>query len=362
MRSCLALCVAVALIASCKVKTDDDMPGPSVPDLDDLDDVQDRLRDAATNLDDLEICPGYTVDELLQANSLSPQCRDALLSFLPEPQTTFEERLVAPGGARWADGELHVLLQGADGSGAALAADALAAIEVHVTVGGQENLLAEGEYTFAASAELPSDLLSIAVVNDYSASMLEGDLRDVEDVERLLFECMPPVHETEVIRFSTEVENVLPFSSDRDAIDGALAFDDGFERNTTALLDALGTAASDLGMRPRPVRLVVLSTDGRENASQAFDQMQVLAALDDGSVFVVALGALLADVDYLRELTDGRGVFFYTREFSALQSAAMPYLDSLKELVELHVPSEEPPSRVRLTLGELELDLSVQAQ
>ena len=361
MRFVLAWWAAVVLIASCKVTTGDDVPGPSGPDIDDLDDVQDRLRDAAAQLDDLEICPGYTVDELLEANALSRECRDALLSFLPEPQTTFEARLLAPGGARWTDGELRVLLQGADAGGAAFSADALAAIEVRVMVGGELRLLADGEYTFSAAADLPTDLLSLAVVNDYSASMLEGDLRDVEDVELALFDCLPPVHETEVIRFSTEVETLLPFSSDADAIDGALAFDDGFERNTTALLDALGTAAGDLGTRARPVRILVLSTDGRENASQSFMQAQVLAALDEGDVFVVALGALLADVDFMRELADGRGVFFYTREFSALQSAAMPYLDSLKELVELRIPSGEQPTSVRLALGELELTLAVDA-
>jgi hypothetical protein len=107
------------------------------------------------------------------------------------------------------------------------------------------------------------------------------------------------------------------------------------------------------------VRVLLVSTDGGENASMEFAQDEVLAALDDAGVFVVVLGALLADVDFMRELADGRGVFFYTREFSALQAAAMPYLASLKQLVELRIAElDPPPSEVRIALGELELELS----
>jgi hypothetical protein len=108
------------------------------------------------------------------------------------------------------------------------------------------------------------------------------------------------------------------------------------------------------------VRVLVLSTDGGENASTMFQQPEVLAALDDAGVFVVVLGALLADVDFMRDLARDRGVYFYTREFSALQSAAEPLLDAFKQSVELRIPAlDPPPEQVRVVTGELELTLEV---
>ncbi|HMI93052.1 MAG TPA: hypothetical protein VK509_16895, partial [Polyangiales bacterium] len=112
---------ALLLAAGCQVKTSDvgDADPKSPPKIDpgkikgQVDDVVDMARN-------VEICPGYTVDELLEADSLSQQCRDALLSFLPKPQNSFTGRLLAPGGAHVVDGELRVLLQAADADGAAV--------------------------------------------------------------------------------------------------------------------------------------------------------------------------------------------------------------------------------------------------
>lgn len=347
--------LCLVLLAGCKVKTED-----GAGDLDDtLDEINDDLQDASIDLDDLEICPGYTLPELLSANSLTPECRQELLSFLPDPQATFENKLLSPGGARVTDGELQVLLQGVDAEGTAISAEALATATVSVMIDGELRVLQEGEYSITLTADLPTDLLSIAVVNDYSASMLTGDLRDVADVEQTLYSLLPAIHETEVIRFSTEVETTLPFTTDGDALNDALAYDADFERETTALIDGLGTGATDLSDRERPVKIILLSTDGGENASTMYMQDAVLAQLDDDHVFVIALGALLADVDFMRELTRGRGVFVYTREFSALQTAVMPFLESLKELVEVHIPEmDPPPTAVHIAYDGMELMLT----
>jgi hypothetical protein len=337
------IAIAVSLLAGCKLKAmDDDGSGGTGVHFD-PDDVINDLRDAAGELDDLEICPGYTLPELLNASSLSEECREELLSFLPEPQATFEDKLLAPGGLRSEAGELRFLLQGVDGDGVAISADALASAEISVTTSAGVRVLAEGEYSITLTADLPTDLLSIAVVNDYSASMFDADLRDVEEAEQTLFTLLPKVHETEVIRFSTEVETVLPFGTDADALDMALAYDDGFERMTTALLDGLGTGAGDLAGRQRPVRILILSTDGGENASTMFEEAQVFDALDESHVFVIALGALLADVDFMRELTRERGVFVYTREFNALLDTVMPLFESLEQMVQVEIAELDPP-------------------
>ncbi|HMJ03636.1 MAG TPA: vWA domain-containing protein, partial [Conexibacter sp.] len=213
---------------------------------------------------------------------------------------------------------------------------------------------------FGEGATLDPDLLSIAVVNDYSASMLDGDLDDVEDVERSFMRCLPPVHETEVIRFSELVTTVLEFSSEPDAIDAALERDDDFERGTTALFDGLGNGLEDLRGRDRPVHFVILATDGRENASTMFAKAQLLTELAESGTFIVVLGGLLADVGMMKELAAGSGVYFYTREFSALAASVEPFCESLSQLIELRIPIDEADIPSKIILSHTKLDLHLE--
>ncbi len=352
----VACCAAIAwFMTSCKLKTDDDL------DLNSREDIDEKIDEAKEAVNDTEICPGYTVAELFQADSLSEECRDVLLSFLPQAQNDFKGRLIAPGSARVVGDEVRVLLQGADAAGVALtAADLEAELEITAVFDAEARVLEAGDFEIVATADLSADLLSISVVNDYSASMLESDLDDVEALEHDLFECLPAVHETQVLRFSETVQTALDFSTDRGEVLAALGPDPDFERSSTALFDAAGEAAGALSARDRPVRMLLLSTDGRENASKEFMEAELLDALGEHGVFVVVFGALLADVSQLRKLAQGRGVFFYTREFRSLAAAARPFCDALSELVELRIPEAAAgASALRVRSGTLELELSL---
>ena len=44
--------------------------------------------------------------------------------------------------------------------------------------------------------------------------MTDGDLDDLEAIERSFFKCLPAIHETEVLRFSTISERATDFTSD----------------------------------------------------------------------------------------------------------------------------------------------------
>jgi von Willebrand factor type A domain len=359
-RRALGLCGLCLLVAAgCKLKAED-----SGVDLGDTSkkDIDDAIEEAKKASQEIEICPGFTLAELLMADALSEECREELLSFLPQPQNDFKGRLIAPGGARVdASGEVRVLLQGADAQGAALAeGDLVDELQLRVVGADGEVALDADDFEITATTELDADLMSISVVNDYSASMFERDLDDVEALERDLFECLPAVHETQVLRFSETVQTAIDFSTDRTAVLAALGPDPDFDRSSTALFDATGQAAEALGARERPVKLVIISTDGRENASKDFMEAQLLAALDDNDVFVVVFGALLADVPQLRKLAQGRGVYFYTREFKSLAAAAEPFCDSLTGLIEVRIPEAAADAEaVVLKSGELELRLEL---
>jgi hypothetical protein len=348
--------MCAVVLAGCNIKAAN---GSDDSNHSNTDDVKKQIDKTIDKADEIEICPGFTLDELLHADALSPECREALLSFLPRPETTFKAGLFAPGGAHSADGKIAIALQGADKDGAALTSDDLQKLELSVVVNGETQKLDSADYEFTASADLPTDLLSIAVVNDYSASMTDGDLDDLEAIERSFFKCLPPIHETEVVRFSTTSEHAVEFTSDAAKIQRALERDDHFKRETTALFDALGTAFDDLNQRTRPVQLIVLATDGGENASKTWMKPEVLEALRSQRNFIVVLGALLADVNLMRDLAGTGGVFFYTREFRSLAAGAEPYCDALANTVQLTLPADGV-ERVKLHHAELDLDLELE--
>ena len=82
------------------------------------------------------------------------------------------------------------------------------------------------------------------------------------------------------------------------------------------------------------------STDGHENASELYTQSELINTINDNGVFVVMLGALLADVDELRDLAGNRGVYFYTPYYDDMRALMSGYLDSLAELVSVAIPPE----------------------
>jgi hypothetical protein len=106
------------------------------------------------------------------------------------------------------------------------------------------------------------------------------------------------------------------------------------------LYDGMGIALDGLVERDRPVKILMVSTDGAENASTRSTKPELLTTIQDHGVVVVMLGALLADVPEMRELTGQRGVLFYTRYYDGLRAQMQAYLESLGEIVEVQLSPE----------------------
>ena len=272
---------------------------------------------------------------------MSDDCKISLASYLPAPEQSFEDRLVVLGTREAADGNLSIYLHGADRDGNALGADAFASLGV--SVGGV--VLAEGDFTITVAGDLSQDIISLGIVNDYSGSMSEADLDTVAEIETDLVTYLPPIHETEVTFFSTEVTVKQPFTGDRDAILAAVARDETFERDMTALYDGMGTALESLIPRERPVRMLLVSTDGEENESKVFEKSEILQMIAEEDILVVMLGALFADIGEIKDLAGPNGIYFYTPLYEDLRDQVAEYLDSLAEMVELTLPPEHAGSR-----------------
>ncbi len=314
----------------------------------DLDKVVDELPDVS-ELAKLKICGDQTLQDLIRSDGLSDECRDKVESFLPEPQSNFSARVAVLGDTVDGNGVRTIYFVAADADGNAIDPKGAADLSVSATVDGALRLLVTGEF----SLELPQlgDVLSLSVVNDYSASMRDADLNDVAEIEHDLLSYLPPIYEAEVTQFSELVTLRQPFTSDQAALLAAVATDANFERTSTALYDGMGTALTSLNTRPRPVRVLVVSTDGKENASTMFMEPALLAAIEQGDVFVIMLGALFADVDTLRRLAGDHGIYFYARGYGRLKSAVRELLESFGHVAALELPPEFANGPVTITLA-----------
>jgi hypothetical protein len=308
---------------------------------DDLKDADDTIEESIPDVDvdlNIKVCGDQTLGDLFKADGLSDECRDKVESFLPSPQSSFDSRVVVLGHRTEADGSMTLYMIGADAEGKALFTSAPTDVKVSWDIGAEQPLpVAEAEVS--VDLQLPDDLLSLGIVNDYSASMRDADLADVSEIETDLVSILPSAHETEVTQFSDMATVVQPFSEDQAALLAAVDIDNEYERGSTALYDGMGVALDSLSKRERPLRVLLVSTDGAENASMTYSEQQLLTTIGQERVCVVMLGALFADVAQLERLSGGAcGVFFYARGYGRLKSAVQGLVESFGHIVAVHLP------------------------
>lgn len=330
------------------------------------DDVQDGLEnatqaveDAGEALENIEVCDGMTFGELMNAQSLSESCKEQLQAYLPEAENNFESRLIVLGQQEHDDGSLSIFVHGVDEHGKALTREQLAEAELMATVDGDLTLIAEEDWSLSTSAEIDGALLSVGFVNDYSGSMSDADLKLTAEIETDLVDVLPDTLEAEVTLFSTAVETTLPFTENESELLAALEYDESFLREATALYDGMGTGAQSLANRSRALRLLVVATDGQENASQTFDKTTIVEIVEDNQLCVLVLGSLFADPEELRDLAGPCGVFFYTPSYGDLKAAVSGYEESLAQLSEIVISSEaRGEGAIALAVGGLEVTIS----
>jgi hypothetical protein len=345
---CCSFGFALALGAGCNIKS----PGDDDSIQDDIDDTVDDVVDDVENT---EICDGKTLEELFDAKTVSDECKQTLESYLPQPDDNFSGNIVVLGSETdEADGTLRVFLHGADDTGAALDADAYASATV--SVGG--TALVEGEFTITALADLPGDWLSLGLVNDYSASMSESDLDVVSIIETDMFTYLPPVYEGAVTLFSVEVVQKQDYTTDSDELLAAVEKDTTFERDLTALYDGMGAGLDGLIARERPGRLLVVSTDGRENSSTLVEKAELVQKVTENGIPVLMLGGLFADIDEMKELMGDWGVFFYTPLYEDARDHVEEYLKSLEQAVAVEIPEDKAQERpIHIQIGDTSVDI-----
>ncbi|MCA2960008.1 MAG: VWA domain-containing protein [Silvanigrellales bacterium] len=240
-----------------------------------------------------------------EEDKVTDGCREALLNLLPKPESDVTPRLVA-AGATATSSAVSLPLIGLPFSGRATGFDISTSID-----GGQ---------TFAASKAnaLGSGRIAVSLVTDYSGSMRESDVKAAEAVNSALWGCLPSTVKSQVIAFSDTVKERKAFAANT-PLASVLNVDEGVERKTTALNDALLFATDALKTTGADVRLLIVHTDGQENASKTTKEA-LLKAMDSARVVPIVIGSFLADVPAAKELSKGRGFFVYARQLSDLDT------------------------------------------
>ncbi|HEU0075949.1 MAG TPA: VWA domain-containing protein [Dehalococcoidia bacterium] len=146
---------------------------------------------------------------------------------------------------------------------------------------------------------------SVLMLIDVSGSMAGEPIEQAQVAINEFIDVLEPTDEVGVMAFSTGVTLIQDFTSDRDALDAAIA--NLTLTNDTALYDGVIEAASKMAGVDRSRKLIVLLSDGLANINQGARDSSIEAARNAGVGFIaVSLGAN-TDRDYLVALADASG-------------------------------------------------------
>ena len=289
--------------------------------------TSDDLQNIVTNCN-------FTYEEFREQNSFPKECLSAIEALLPTPENNLNSSLLALGQRDGTSRELFVL--GASSIGEALDLSSAGVTITATTSGGDTTTLTTSDYTIGKISDLSiSTILSISSVLDYSASMSDEDIDDSVTIFSDIFSIFTtPLIESEIRLFSETVYHKLPFTTDKTTLLSNIAKDDNFERDSTALLDAIGTGLTALSNRTTPIKAMVISTDGMENASTTYTDRETIYRLAyDNNIPVIIIGTLFSDLVFMKELASRtNGIFIYNKTILKVKEDAKLLVEMIKNI------------------------------
>ena len=179
--------------------------------------------------------------------------------------------------------------------------------------------------------------IAAAMTLDYSGSMGDDDLSQMEDAVKTFVGFKEHDDYMEIIKFGTEVTVAAPFTNDRDILNNAIDNIPYDEDRATAFYDAVFTGLSD-GMElyenhSGNVLPVILGfTDGKDNRSHITRNNLVLdAQLKQVPIYTIGYGSEAEyTLNYIAEETGGR--YFSTPDAEELADLYTTISGQLKKL------------------------------
>ncbi|HEY5952656.1 MAG TPA: vWA domain-containing protein [Kofleriaceae bacterium] len=279
-------------------------------------DASEACKLAVTTL--LAGCGSADLRALEASDHVSESCKESLWKLLPE-RDSHRSRVLVMGAAR-ADGVLDVYVAASDDRGEPAPAT-FGELTIQLEVAGRLEVVETTSAPLPARCDRP--LFSASSILDYSGSMSDHDIDDSIEIMRTLYTALPQgCLESDVIVFSTQVRRTHEATADRRAMSAAVARNDRMPRATTALVDAIGDGATGVSKRTAPIRLLLVATDGMENASTRWSYADALRVAETSGTRIISFGSLLSDVGFLEMVGAQTGGFFIYRPRPSVLAAA----------------------------------------
>ena len=191
------------------------------------------------------------------------------------------------------------------------------------------------------SFESSSEELSCAILLDVTSSMRDA-LSGVRNAVSRLVDEMRPEDTAAIYAFSTTLQTMQDFTTDKSALKRAVAL--ARAGGETALFDAIAQTAREIESRPGK-KAIILFTDGADNASQLIAHDATRRVYQAGvPIFAVAEGSALSDsslLKQLKELAEKTGGLCYRARNS--HEVADVFGDIQAELKHVYLISYRPP-------------------
>jgi tight adherence protein B len=218
--------------------------------------------------------------------------------------------------------------------------------------GGRPALWENGTPVAGLQAQNLGSVKAIATLIDRSQSMRGRPLADATAGASAFVAAKQPADELSVIAFGSKVSTLSPFSTvklDADLPLGRMKTD---SHKGTALYDAIIAAANQLKGNPLPGRVIIVLTDGADNASAGSLATAIKAASEaNASIYAIGIEGTGFSPDVLKQLASSTGGQYYgAASTSELARVYGSIADALKKTWRVqYVTAARPGDNIRLT-------------
>jgi len=271
-----------------------------------------------------------------------------------KPTSTINKLFIV--GSQIDNGDLVLYVNGTDTDGTPFTVSDLQAISVDIGDEPNAQTYTNDGTNVSIGAVAPGDkILSLTFLSDYSGSIPETEFDVLRGIHNNILDALPSIYEIQVFIFSDDPKMKLDWTeSDTDptsaaslAIRNAVEVETVIWKNGTALLDGLGEVllrsqtgdpSDGLIQRCRPARMLIVFSDGLENASTLHtDQQTLVNYLEQNNVLTIMLGGESADLATLNALAGNLGAVVQMSNASAIDAQITNWKDSLSNMVSIRI-------------------------
>jgi VWFA-related protein len=168
--------------------------------------------------------------------------------------------------------------------------------------------------TTATYVDIAYEAISIAAVMDYSSSQTVESIADMQNGFINLFNNLRGTDFGEIVKFSTRVNVVQPWTSDKAALVAAVSA--SYPTGNTRLYDAVFQAVDDTALKTDFRRALVVATDGGDNPDPNYPGIHSLTDVINNAstkgvpIFTIGIGSSI-NIAVLEQMANDTGGQFF---------------------------------------------------